>query len=283
MKARILALLAVCTIVLAGPEARATWPGENGLIVVAAQPLGSPDDPDGCVYDDPYQLHTMEPDGSNLEQIADVGTPYEPTWAPKRSRIAFGLDEGSDGAGIYTIRSDGTNFRQIIDEEAQENHPTWSPSGWRIAYQRDWRRRGGSNIWSVRTNGIGRVQLTSHRGEDTMPAWSPDGRRGRRPVYGAIDSISWSPDGQWILYSFNAGSGGTFIYKMRRDGSDKTKLAEGMDPVWSPNGRWIMFDENPQSRTSAPKVKKMRPNGSGVRTVHTPSDIDLWRPDWQAR
>ncbi|GEM_PF-1295483 len=55
-----------------------------------------------------------------------------------------------------------------------------------------------------------------------------------------IRSISWSPDGQWILAEI-----GSQIYKMRADGSDITQMTTtpngATSPQWSPDGTQISF------------------------------------------
>src|SRR5688572_8786290 len=80
----------------------ATFPGENGKIAMLGVQLG--DETSECLHDDPYELYTMQPDGTEIEELLNVdGYPDKPLWSSDGSRIAFGIDEGDDGWGIYTV------------------------------------------------------------------------------------------------------------------------------------------------------------------------------------
>jgi Tol biopolymer transport system component len=54
-------------------------------------------------------------------------------WSPDGSQIAFASDR--DRPGIYVMRSDGSDVRQLTkDEQVGPLEATWSPDGTRIAY-----------------------------------------------------------------------------------------------------------------------------------------------------
>jgi TolB protein len=172
----------------------------------------------------------------------------------------------------------------------------------RIAFVRDFQRRGESFIYSIRPDGTGLKKLT-YEGSEWSPSWSPDGtkiafeskRDGDLEIY-VMDrdgtnvvqltdnsfgdvSPAWSPDGQWIAFARSDDEFPEFdvfdIYKMRSDGSEISRLttAEGQEwtPTWSPDSSRIAFYGDDH-------VIVMNADGSDPRTI----DINhpAHSPDW---
>ena len=90
--ASILAAL-VLALLMATP-ARATFPGKNGRLVFASNRTGE------------WQLHSIEPDGSDIRQITHLSPPepgspgnaFLPDVAPDGRRIVFSHEADGDGA-----------------------------------------------------------------------------------------------------------------------------------------------------------------------------------------
>ena len=318
--AAVVAGLAVVLALVPG-HASGTFPGNNGVIAMIGAEIETEDEQGNstCAFNNPPELYTMDAEGSDIQVLRDVdGYAGKPSWSSDGNRIAFGIDDGPDGLGIFTVASDGSDLQTVIDEEPDEHGPAWSPDGSRVAYARGWRRRGGNNIWTVRLNGSESKQLTSHKGEDVLPAWSPDGRRiafastrrgGGYDIYamnrrgantqrvtkdatvrirpngseqwGGLTTLTWSPDGRWILFEANKGDGAAFIYKVRPDGSRKVRLEEGRYPTWSPDGTKILFKGDVTSGRCTPDLYEMRPNGEDVRKLETRDDVEIYFLDWQ--
>jgi TolB protein len=101
---------------------------------------------------------------------------------------------------------------------------------------------------------------------DTAPAWSPDGTRVALQHSGPVEGIwvleaasgamsfvphtdhgfqpAWSPGGDWIAFSRDAG-GDAELWMVRADGSDLVQLTNNADEdreaSWSPDGTRIAF------------------------------------------
>ena len=84
---------------------------------------------------------------------------------------------------------------------------------------------------------------------------------------------SFSPDGEWIVFLMKIeGEGQLDIYKIRRDGSDLTRLTntqtatEG-DPCWSNDGNEIVFTYIDQT-TPRFILKSMNSDGNNVQVIY---------------
>lgn len=160
--------------------------------------------------------------------------------------------------------------------------------------------RAGSQLWLRRPGEVPR-QLTSGP-SDAQPAWSPDGSRlvytkldartgaalhwldpsgEAAGSYGRGRSATFSPDGEWIVYS-GLTSEGWRLRRMRFDGAGKRSLGssgfEENDPAVSPDGRYVVFSAMKDERTPVSRLF--------VRSIDGSADSQLglsgsgWLPVW---
>ena len=74
--------------------------------------------------------------------------------------------------------ADGKNQQRLTNNPQNDQYPSWSPDGERIAFSSD--RKGDFENFEiyVMDGGGGNPQnLTNSRRDDTYPSWSPDGKR----------------------------------------------------------------------------------------------------------
>ena len=120
---------------------------------------------------------------------------------------------------IIVSRVDGSDVRQLTDDEFRNRGPRWSPDDSRIAFYSD--RSGSYEVWSMEPDGSSLAQLTDTSESEIIPVWSPDGTQvvysASQEAYllnvesGLVESLpgappewtvgSWSPDGSKLAGS----------------------------------------------------------------------------------
>lgn len=147
-----------------------------------------------------HEIWIMNADGTDQQQIQGLSG-GGPSFAPD-GRIVFHSQPGP--SEIFIANIDGTNLKQLTENDAEEWHPEVSADGQRIAFMSD--RTGNHEIYSMNINGTGQRQLTKTK----VDSWYP----------------SWSPDGSQIIFSFKTNDVRT-LYKMNQDGSSVHPIVRG--------------------------------------------------------
>jgi hypothetical protein len=86
--------------------------------------------------DSEYNIFVMGSDGSNVRQLTQSGTDYNPAWSPDSSRIVFIRYEAISESDVYVMEADGSEVRRLTDHGSQFTSidPQFSPDGAFITY-----------------------------------------------------------------------------------------------------------------------------------------------------
>jgi Tol biopolymer transport system component len=247
----------------------------------------------------------------------------------KGSRLISTLELSPDGKWIvfdsprgqredlFLVRSDGSDYRQLIDEPFQHRVPRWSPDGSRISFYSN--RSGKPAVWAIRPDGSG-LEVIAPAVVGVYRAWSPDGKRMATgsatdvPVLFDLSRLpgteagsfpsrlapwSWSPDGARIAGNADRpdrSSGiGFFSFSTRsdtildEDGRGPLWLSDNVRLLYEKQGGIILFD------TRTARAKPILPPGSiatgwamkfshslddrGIAYLQTQRDGDIWLMD----
>ncbi len=242
-----------------------------------------------------------------------------PRWWPARPDTILFSSWPKDGWGPSTgymtvVRTDGSGYHVLEEQQVSYGLPAPSPDGQLIAYDREgtpWLYRQGVGPesldparYGLRRQGMLRI---------ASPAWSPDGKQlawvvgnysdGEEVMgIGVFDLVKqtvqflhphdplgfggwppapvWSPDGAWLAYhvlSDDFVKSGVWV--LRADGSDEQFLGSGSGPVWSPGGRWLAFTYTTPNGESAIRLAEV--GAWRLRHVILPEDAAL--VDWITR
>ncbi len=167
-----------------------------------------------------------------------TGREFHPTFSPDGEQVAFSWDgTRQDNRDIYVTLAGSSDVRRLTSDPLPDQNPTWSPDARQIAFLR--LRPDSSTIQLVSALGGADRKLSDFRG---------------------ADSISWSPDGQWLA----AGRSGEYdkaahprgIYLIPADGGDprplivSTPRVADSKPAFSPDGRRLAYASCNYSSTS---------------------------------
>ncbi len=172
------------------------------------------------------------------------GTTSSPHYSPDSGRIAFASSKDSDAMEIYVANSDGNRARRLTNNSGTiDTSPRWNPkTGKQLAFISD--RTGSPQVYIMDDDGTN-VQRVLNEG-------------------GQADSPAWSPDGQFIAYTWRpAGASSSDVYIMDIATKQILQLTRGNGsneaPAWAPDSRHITFQSN---RTGRWEVWIMNIDGS---------------------
>lgn len=208
-------------------------------------------------------------------------------WSPAGDRIIFGIggfaaffggfhsqflkpgDRVEGGAQVAIVNSDGTGFRELTSDSANNAFPSFAPDGKRFVYRTFTKDGYGLRVMNLDTKAV--TALTSEY--DNFPLWSPRG--------------------DLILFS-RLIDGAYEIFTIKPDGSSLKRLTttHGNDAhmAWSPDGESIVFASSRMgfkdevAYTDAPQpygeIFVMRYDGAAVEQL-TDNQWEEGTPAWQ--
>ena len=143
-------------------------------------------------------LYSMNPDGSDVRQLTDrPGYDGGAFYSPDGSQIVWraSYPEEEEALADYTellardlirpsqldlwiMDADGSNKRQITDNDAANFGPYWHPDGTRILFSSNMDDPEGRefDLYMIQTDGSGLERVTFTADFDGFPVFSPDGR-----------------------------------------------------------------------------------------------------------
>ena len=253
------------------------------------------------------EIWAMDYDGTNQHPITTLGTiSLSPHISPDGSRLAFSSFNGS----AWEIRMYSFDLNRMVSFPrlgGTNITPAWSPDGSRLAFSSS--RSGTSEIYVVDQSGGNLHRVTNSKGPNVSPVWNRKtgtqmayvGRLGDLPQIftmgvdgtnvqqmtnqGYAVSPSWSPNGQFLLFSwmrrYGPGApGAEDIYIM--DVADPNKWVQlthdgGRNdfPSWSPDGRHVVFQSN---RSGSLQIWTMLADGTNPKQLTTSGSNS--EPDW---
>lgn len=185
---------------------------------------------------------------------------------------------------LYTLPMEGGKAIQITRGLAFDQHPRYSPDGKKILFVSD--KSGAENLWYIDTEKKDTVQLTRDINQNFPSAdWTPDGNyivysKGRRvnklymihkdggsgsqlieePAQLKTIDPAVSSDGQYIYYSYRAGSWnynaqlpqyqiGVYDRKTARTSSLTSRYGSAFTPVLSNDGNWLVYGTRYEDKT----------------------------------
>jgi eukaryotic-like serine/threonine-protein kinase len=258
----------------------------------------------------------VQPLGSSRSAIATGRQLHSPAWSPDGAWIAYVEgNPGFHGGGnlaptvIRVVRTTGGNPVLIAAGGALNTSPIWIPGQRALLFISD--REGGRDIYQVSLSGSGQpgtaVRVSTGLNPERLSI-SADGRRLAWSVYtessnvwslriperdsvrfaearpvtsGAqiIETVSVSPDGQWLYYDTDR-SGNSDIWRQPLSGGNPEQLttdtAAEFNPMASPDGRFVAFHS---FRTGNRDIFVMRASGGDEVQVTTSPQED-WNPTW---
>ena len=298
-----LGMVVAAACVVPATESMAAFPGDDGLIAFSYE---SPVNGEHLTQND---IYTMEPAGTNLQQLTDTPHRQEfaPAWNADGTKIAFWRTKAPIGPGtIWVMDADGSNPVRLT-EDIDARDPVWSPNGRRIAFS-SYVGSSSNNIYTMRaSDGGGRVRVTPWPSREFEPAWSPDGtsiaftRGFERGDVGDIWSIelatgqatqltatpaydhqvAWFPDSAAVVFE-RAKFVTAKIVTVDADGNGQSALTSGFfdaNPAPSPTGGTIVFASD-RIGGFLPDLWMMQADGASPQVI-----LDLpfasTTPDWQ--
>ena len=184
------------------------WYPDGKKILYASTHLGSPDCPPKPDYSKGYvwaiyssfDIFTANPDGSNVKQLTDeLGYDGGPTFSPDGKLVVYRAHHPKTEQEIkdykdllaqnlirptyleiWTMKTDGSDKRQITDLGAASFAPAFYHDGKHIIFSSNVGSTGGMGnfeLYGVDLDGKNLQRLTFTDGFDGFPMFSPDGKQ----------------------------------------------------------------------------------------------------------
>lgn len=240
--------------------------------------------------DQNLEIYLMNDDGSNVRRLTDNPAHDSfPKFAPDGTQITFNSNRGSENTDVYLMNKDGKNAVRLTDWKSNEiSRGGLSPDGTKLAFNSNY--TGTYQIYVQNIEPFAPKLVLAAEDDLQTPSYSPNGQEvvysvkfadktGELRILNLSDQQSrlllktssgnnyprWSPDGNWIAFHQEVG-GKWDIFKVRKDGTDLTKLtdhpASDSLPNWFPDGTGLIFRTTRNGDASLSEIYRMNAEGS---------------------
>ena len=184
-------------------------------------------------------IYLMNADGSNKKRLTTFpGDDSHPNWSPDGKRIIFNSAQNTPDyhlpwprqrIEVFTMNIDGSDKKQITNLKTISTYPSFSPDGKYIVFRSvieqpslNWdlsAAKRNSEIFVMNADGSGTKNLSANIAYDGWP--------------------SWSPDGEWILFTSNRTGPANIgqLYTIKKDGTGLRQITNGpgsfIQATWS--------------------------------------------------
>jgi Tol biopolymer transport system component len=176
------------------------------------------------------EVYVMNADGTHAHPITSVtaSKPFamdvqSPMWSPDGKQLVFEVWNLSNAdppnrRALYVVNSDGSGLRQLTDWSLNGgDSPDWSPDGSSILFRTiSVSNKHHGNLYTIHPDGTGLKQLTNY------------------PAPKTVLTGSFSPDGNWIVFSRFTSGPYPAIYLMHSDGSGPRRVSRN-DAAYEPD------------------------------------------------
>nr|WSX53958.1 hypothetical protein OG409_36590 [Streptomyces sp. NBC_00974] len=180
------------------------------------------------------QVYLRSADGSVRRLTSGLDAAH-PRLAPDGRAVVFdSTPPGASGGtqrDLWLVRSDGTGLTRLTDTPANEEHPTVSPEGGRLAYSSDEDRAAGRQVYVRPLRGGAATRVTDPaNGTATEPVWNPVDDATNRDL---IAYTATGPGGPRLRWTDGRGDGPLLA------GAQAGWRTHGA--AWLPDGDGVLF------------------------------------------
>ena len=242
-----------------------------------------------------------------IAALVGAARPAHATYPGATGRITFTSDRSGGTDNVFTMRSDGSDVKQLTFLSSGQGFAccsAWSADGHSLGFVEG--HGSGGRLYLMNADGSNQHLLMSEDAAftDNQPSFSPDGTRvifarcenaieecaiytvktdghGLNAITHFNQSFNvfdltpkYAPDGNTIaMGSFHRDGVNNGVYLMDPHGNNIRLITptalEGLDPDWSPDGSTIAFDTN-CCNPQPSEIWTVRPDGSNLQQLTSP-------------
>jgi len=271
-----LALATLAGMGIAPASVGAVIPGANGPLVFTS----GRDDGTTVLSNTTAQIWFLSGPGGSATRLSTLGLSHyrHATWSPDRTKVAYarGPDDpdfnGPWDIFVQDLANPGAVPVPITASALNEDRPTWSPDGTRLAYA----KQVGATSWNIVSKASNGAGLETTIAVDASIGAGASGQFSRP---------QWTPDSSAIFYGRTVAVGTYDIYRTPADGSNLvgtavvTGATNDYQPSLSADGSRLCFTRD----TGADKdVMVLASTGAGTAVPLDAGGVDYecaWSPD----